>query len=188
MFSPYFLHWGVYPVSALMSLSINLQWNPSRLSPYPLSPEGESPEPAQGVCSDSHLPDHVRRRGCCIKVKLATSWMKYYPNLKWVWHFQRVFEEHLPLTQNIFLWVTFRRFYKVGYLLASLHCSSERKRHDKNISCTQCKIIQEGFDSKAEESNLSTFLFQSLPKVIHLKNKLKHSHKCFSILDLLFCR
>lgn len=58
------------PVSALMSLSINAH---SEIPPDPLSPEEESPEPAQGVCADSHLPDHVRCRGCSTKVKLATS-------------------------------------------------------------------------------------------------------------------
>lgn len=46
----------------------------------------------------------------------------------------------------------------------------------------------EGSDSKAEESNLNKFLFRSLPKVIYPKNKLKHAHKCFAILDLLFSR
>lgn len=47
-----------------------------------------------------------------------------------------------------------------------------------------------GFDGKAEESNLNEILFHSLPKVIHLKNKVNHacvfSSLSFLILYLLF--
>lgn len=35
-------------------------------------------------------------------MKGATSWMKHSSNFKWVWRFQRVFEESVPLTPNIF--------------------------------------------------------------------------------------
>lgn len=64
---------SLLPVSALMSLSINAHSEIPPDSLQTLSLEEESSEPAQGVYSDSQLPDHVRRRGCSIKVKLATS-------------------------------------------------------------------------------------------------------------------
>lgn len=58
---------SLLPISALMSLSINAHSEIPPDSLQTLSPEEESPEPAQGVCSDSQLPDHVGRGGAVLR-------------------------------------------------------------------------------------------------------------------------